>query len=212
MSVKVHEPVCMDSPQDLYFWFDHFLGDQVKDEWNVVGTGTSVVVDAQTGGIMRSTTGAVDTNIQYIYWANIRSLHVGKKVTFEARVKINQSTFIQCEIMLFFDWNNFINFFVNENAGGATNWFIRCKDGVQTSVDSGIALDTNYRVFRIEAHTHGSNHVHFYIDGMETAFSPITTNIPDDAGDFLQPYLRVVTNEDATKSIDVDYVVVRQER
>ena len=64
----------------------------------------------------------------------------------------------------------------------------------------------------MECQTHGGSHVHFYIDGVETGNSPITTNIPDDAGDYLQPYLFILTLENATKSLDTDYVYLREER
>ena len=55
---RVHEPVCFDSLQK-YFWFqDHFLGDQIQDEWGTYfeAGGAAAVVDGVTGGIIRLTT------------------------------------------------------------------------------------------------------------------------------------------------------------
>lgn len=210
MSVKVHEPVCVDSAQDLYFWFDHFLGDQLKDEWRAVGTGSAVVIDQQTGGIVRIITGAINGNAYFIDWNNIRSLLVSKKATMEFRLKLTQTTLTTMNHRLFFDNNNCLGFYY-DTALGHSNWQIQCVDGgVSTTLDSGIAVDTSYHIFRIEAFPTGQ--VHFYIDGVETGGSPITTNIPDDATDYLEPHFRVKTNENATKSVDLDYVVMRQER
>ena len=205
MSVKVHEPVCMDSRQDLYFWFDHFLGDQLKDEWDttIVGGGAVAVIDQQTGGIVRLTTGALDGNDTGIDWNDIRSLLVSKKATFESRLKINNTASMNCIFGLSFDTLNQVTF-VEVN----TVWFIRCRDGgAITQVTTGIALDTDYHVFRIEAFPTGE--VHFYIDGVETGNSPITTNIPPA---YLQSAFWIETAEDVAKSLDIDYVVVRQDR
>lgn len=195
-----------------YFWFkDHFLGDQLKDEWRAAGTGSAAVVDQQTGGIVRITTGAVSGNTHLMDWANTRSLLVDKKVTLELRVKVPVVTYLQMFLYLYLDPNNLVGFFFNELAGGAINWSIRCVNGgVTTSQDSGVLLDTDYHIYRIECFPAGEGH--FYIDGVECANSPITTNIPDDATDFLQPYLYVRARENAAKSFDVDYVVARQDR
>ncbi len=211
MSVKVHEAFSIDSFQDRLLWWDDFLGDQLQDEWSVSGIGGSAaVVDAQTGGIVRITTGATSGNYRFIKWGDIRSLHVSKRVSMEVRAKANQATYITIQLALRFDSSNLIYFNVSEVAGGAVNWFLVCRDdGGSTVLDSGIALDTDYHIFRIECFPTGQ--VHYYIDGVETANSPITTNIPDDAADYLQPYLIVSTAENAAKSMDLDYVVVRQE-
>ncbi len=209
MSVKVHEPVCEDSAQDLYFWFDHFLGDQIKDEWRAAGTGSVAVVDQQTGGIAQITTGALTGNSYYIDWNDIRSLHVDQKVTMEARAKFSDDdSDIQGYFGLLHDSNDLIVFFWED--GEANIQYFCENDGARTKNDSGIARDTSNHIYRIECLPTGE--VHFYIDGVECANSPITTNIPDDATDFLQPHFRLWTRVDSAKSLDIDYVVVRQER
>jgi len=210
MSVKQHEPICFDSAQDRWWWMDHFLGDQIQDEWAVAGVGTAAVVDQQTGGIIRLTTGALNTNAYQIDWGDIRSLLVTKRVSSEFRVKLNATTSETVYLFLRFDFNNCI-FFSYESIN--PNWYVRTRNGgAQTSNDSGIAADTSYHIFRVECHTHGGNHVHFYIDGTETTGSPITTNVPADAGDYLQPRLWIRTDEDVAKSMDIDYVAGRQDR
>ncbi len=215
MSVKTHEPVCLDSAQTRFFWFDHFLGDQLKDEWRETGEvgGFATVVDLQMGGVVRLTTDTDDNDKWIIDWNDIRSLHVSKRVSMEIRTKVNQDTYVSVGLVLHFDINNRVLFFVNEILGGATNWVIFCQNNVvSTILDSGVALDTDYHIFRFECHLHGGSHIHFYIDNVETNNSPIDTNVPDDAGDYLQPWIQVQTRENLAKSMDIDYVVVRQDR
>ena len=216
MSVKVHEAFSLDSFQDRLLFFDDFHGDQLQDEWSEGGVaGTAVVVDAQTGGIVRFTTGATAFDDYHIQWGEnpneVRSLHVDKKATMEFRLKLAQTNTVMSFTYLYFDGNNGINFQYDSSVD--TNWQIRCMNGgAPTLLDSGVAVDTDYHIFRIECHTHGANHVHFYIDGVETANSPITTNIPDDAADYLMPRLFLRTRENVAKIADCDYVYVRQER
>ncbi len=210
MSVKVHEAFSIDSFMDRLLWWDDFLGDQLKDEWREVGTGSAAVVDLQTGGVVRITTGGAINNQFFLDWSNIRSFLVSKRVSMEIRVKLNHATWINVNLDMVFDGNNYVSIYASENAGGATNWFIRCRDGgAGAGFDSGIAADTSYHIFRIECFP--TDEVHFYIDGVETANSPITTNIPDDAGDYFQPFLSLQTRENLAKSMDIDYVVYRQE-
>jgi len=212
LSVKFDEAFCFDSFQDRLLWFDDFHGDQLQDEWNGAGVGgTGVVVDQQTGGIVRLTTGAAINNNYRIDWADIRNLLVTKRLAFEFRMNMSTTANILIRNFLRFDWNNCI--FFEYDSAALANWSLYCRDGgAQTNVDSGIAADTNYHVFRIECHIHGASHVHFYIDGVECGNSPVTTNVPDDAGDYLQPYLRIETLENAAKSMDVDYCYIREDR
>lgn len=212
MSVKSHEAFSLDSFQNQLFFFDDFLGSQLKDEWHEVGTGSAAVVDLQMGGIVRLTSGATTNDVYNISWSFTRSLHVDKRVSVEVRMKANQATYITINLQLRFDGDDRIYFQANEAVGGATTWVISCVDGgATTGRDSGVALDTDYHIFRMEAHLHGGSHVHFYIDDVETDNSPIDTNVPDDGGDYLQPYIIISTREDVAKSMDVDYVGVRQD-
>ena len=89
------------------------------------------------------------------------------------------------------------------------NWQIAARDTGTTTADSGVAADTDYHIFRIECFPTGE--VHYYIDGVETNNSPINVaaNIPNE---YLQPRFYIRTREDAAKSMDIDYVYIRQER
>lgn len=210
MSVKVHEAFCMDSFMDRLLFFDDFHGDQIQDEWNSTGDagGGANVIDAQTGGICRLDTGIVVDDDWLINWGNIRSLLVSKKVTMEVRARCNQNTYLRVYLSLLFDGLNTIYFYCFDNFGGAHNWRIACVNaGAGASVDTGITVDINYHIFRIEAFPTGE--VHFYIDEVECTNSPVTTNI---TAQYLQPSLSLLTRTTAERTMDIDYVYIRQER
>lgn len=209
----MHEAFCFDSFQDRLLFFDDFEGDQVKDEWRSTGSvgGSAAVIDQQTGGIVRITTDTDQNDSWYIDWNNIRSLLVSKRARLEVRLKLNSTSNVIVAIQLRFDGNNTIDLAYNAIAN--PNWTFSGVDGGASSyLDSGVAADTSYHIFRIECHIHGGNHFHVYIDGSEVNNSPSSANIPDDATDYLQPFIYIKTQENAAKSIDVDYTYVREDR
>ena len=209
MSVKIHEAFSLDSFQDRFLWFDHFLGDQLKDEWRSTGDagGGVAVVDAQAGGIVRITTDTDDDDEWWIDWADIRSFLASKKITLEARIILASAASIKVVIALFNDATHLI-MFEYDTDDADTNWQITTDDGTgPTTADSGEAVDTSYHILRIEAFPTGE--AHFFIDDVECANSPITADIPPE---YLQPYLFVQTRTTAAKTLDVDYIAARQER
>ena len=217
MSTLSHEPVCFDSAHLKFWWEDHFLGKQIKDEWREAGTGSAAVVDLQAGGVVRITTGSTNLDAYRLDWGDIRSLHVDQKVAMEVRAKLNDLTEVSPSYYLVFDPDN--NLGIYYISATSPNWYVKTENGgVRTMLDSGVLVDTEFHIFRIVVHQADEHfagvHVHFFIDDLrnEVDNSPITTNMPDDAGDFLQPYLYIITLEDAAKSMDVDYVAVRQVR
>ena len=130
----------------------------------------------------------------------------------EYRVKSNQNTYCSFQLLLLFDWLNYVHFDAWDAVGAVPNWEIgNVSAGASTVFDSGVALDTSYHVFRILCHTHGSNHVHYFIDDLENEVpnSPITSNVPTE---YLQPYLFIATRQDEVSSIDADYCYLRQGR
>jgi len=214
LSVKFHEAFSLDTARRRFFFSDHFLGDSLRDLWDATlgGGGTAAVIDAQDGGIIRLGTPTASDDASFD-WGDIRSLHVNKKVTAEARVRCNggvTDTFRRI-FWLWFDAQNYVGF--SQNGYDVSDIYIFCEDdNVKTQADSGINVDADWHIYRIECFPAGE--VHFFIDGVETANSPITTNIPDDAGDYLQPFFYIATNADTdpATSMDIDYVVVRQDR
>lgn len=211
----VHEAFCIDS-QGTYLWgVDDFLGDSLDARWESSGNagGSAAVIDAQDGGVVRLTTNAVDNQYWIIRWGDIRSLHVDKKVTLEVKAKLVSVVGVLTRIRLDFDDDNFIQFQQDTDAAftpDATSWYIGTENGgANTQQDSGSDIDTDYHIFKIECFPAGE--VHFYIDGVECANSPITTNIPSDAADYLQPYIQLYSRNNDAKSIDIDYVQWRQD-
>ena len=213
MSVKVHEAFSLDSFADRLLFFDDFHGDQLQDEWNEAGTGSAAVVDAQTGGICRLTTGATTDDEYKLDWGGgvpIRSLLASKKATIETRAKPSTTAnvdIIPCELASL-TFTEMARIYFNS---GDANYSIQTHNAGEgyTTAASDTAVDGDYHIFRIEFHTHGGAHTHFYIDGAELNVSPLTTSIPTV---HMQPFLWIRTKENATKSLDVDYVYIRQER
>ena len=210
--------VCFDSAHKRFWYIDHFVGAQIKDEWTSAGDagGSSDVVDLQAGGIARLTTNNDDDDEWYIRWGNIHSLLMTKKVCAESKVKLSSAANINDRpLLLFVDGANQIGFRHDTDAGQAT-WYIFCRDGgATTSLDSGFTVDTDWHIFRIQCHTHGGNHVHYFIDDFvnEVTNSPIDTNIPTSATDYLEPFFQVQTRvAAAAKSMDIDYIGIRQGR
>lgn len=210
MSVRFHEAVSFDSTKYRLDWRDDFWGDSLDAMWrsSIGGGGTMAVTDAVDGGIVRiGTPTASDSSI--LYWNDIRTLHVNKRVSFEARVRDNGGvTDTYRQIRMYNDGDDYIGFYHNQDSDNI--YILSRKDATQTALDSGIDVDTAFHVYKIECFPAGE--VHYYIDGVETANSPITTNIPDDV--YLQPYIAIISSADSdpATSMDIDYVYVRQER
>ena len=195
-----------------FVWRDDFLGDQLKDEWTLTASGgTATIIDGETGGIVRVTSGAIDGNFAQIDWGNIRSLHIDKKIIIEYRVKLSSIADVFAFLKIRFDPDEEYQL-KYDSSNGDTKWMFLTENGASTEVSTNITPDTNYHIFRMEAHTHGGTHIHFYIDGVECANSPVSSNLPDDAGDFLQPNCGIQTRTNTNKLLDVDYVWVTQER
>lgn len=81
----------------------------------------------------------------------------------------------------------FFRYVDDENSG---NWTINSTAASSTTTaDTGIAADTNWNYFEIESNA-ASTSISFYINGVETANSPLTTNIPGPAA-FMVPHARI---------------------
>lgn len=196
-------------PSKTAFFYDDFLGDSLK-EWWTVGTdlaGTAVVQDQTTSGVVRITG---DTRT-WLNWNTIRTLLVSKNVSFESRWKAGVALG-NCEVRmrLYYDVNNFIDFQHLDGGGVGGNWMIQCRSaGVGNTTDTTLVADTSYHIFQIRCHTHGGNHVHFFIDGVEVPNSPILANIPTT---YLEVYYFARRLGGTVKLLDVDYCLVTEQR
>jgi len=211
---KVHEAYCLDSQQGQLLWYDDFLGRVLADEWYVYmsgGAGSAAVVDQQNGGIVRLTSHSDSGDYVVISWQDFRSLLVTKEVAIEVRMKMTSIAAIEAILYLFANWSNYIEF--GYSAARYSRWYFDSANGGVSSpiFDSGITVTGNYTRLKIVCHTHGANHIHFLADDVECANSPITNAAHIPLG-YLNPRIYVITREAATKSLDIDYVVVKQNR
>lgn len=209
--VRTHEAYSLDSQFQQLFQIDDFEGASLKDLWTVTetstggGTGTAVVVEAQTGGIVRLSTDDGNDDLVQIDWGDIRSLLASKSVATEARITLASVADVKIVFGLFNDATHLIVFEYDTDTD--TNWQISTDDGTGPSTaDSGIAAAASTIFFRIEA---TATSVAFFINDVEVANSPITADIPTQA---LQPYLFLQTRTTTVKTLDCDYVAVRQKR
>lgn len=201
--LRYHDAMSLDSARRRFFFLDDFLGDQLQDLWRevIVGAGTLAVVDSQTGGVLRFTTGAVTGDRITLDWNHTYSLLVSKNVDIEFRLKMNTLTTVSNFVEIHNVAGNRIGF-----TTGAVNWQIRTIDVGSTSFTSGIAVTANYVTLRMECKPTA---IHFFIDGVETANSPITTDIPTV---HLQPRIRFSITANVARGFDLDYIVISQER
>lgn len=211
--VRVHEAYSFDSKRQQTIWYDDFLGTILRDEWTSTGDagGSIAVVDGQTGGIARITTHTDDNDAYRLEWNSIRSLLVSKQASLEARLTLASVTSINVALALFNNATHLISMDFDTDVGGEVNWQINSDDGTgPTGADGGIAYSIGAVILRMEAHTHGANHAHFYINDVEAANSPLSTTVPSQ---YLMPYVYVRTRVGAAaKTLDLDYIVGRQDR
>jgi len=208
MAQVEHAPFCLDSLADYVEDGDDFWGDSLDARWHTAGDGSAAVVDGADGGVIRLASGPASGNSCTLTWKAIRSLHVNKKLIIEIKSKISNIVDQSSYNGVWYNSGSIIMVWVQP--GQANYRVYSSKAGSVTNLDSGIAKDTNWHIFRIECHTHGGTHIHYYIDGVECNNSPVTTNIPD--GVYLEPtissYTAINTNYDA----DIDYIFWRQQR
>jgi len=205
--VKSHEDFSINSWRNQLLWWDDFLGDRVQDEYSIGGDagGSGVVVDGETGGVIRITCDGDDGDDYQIFWGNYTTIINTKLPKFEARVKLETASNISVDFLGFYGTLNSSRAMFWCNTDVDANWHFQTRDAAgQTNTDTGIALDTSYHIFRISFIS--STQVLAYIDGTEEADH--STNIPTDHM-FID--LKIGTEENATKYVDMDYWVVAQD-
>jgi len=210
--VRFHEAECIDSQSSHLFGFDDFWGDSLDARWNVstVGGGSVAVVDGIEGGAVRlSALTNVTSDRADINWNTIRTLKALKHLCFEVRFRQSSTNNVTIYIGLSNTGTQHMDF---RCEGGGANYRIRTNnEGAGNNFDSGIPLTTDWIRLRMECHTHGGNHVHYYVNGVETSNSPISTLIPFDSDDPLQIWITLLTKDTNPKTLDIDYVTWRQD-
>lgn len=211
----LNEAVCLDSLHKRAFFYDDFEGKSLKDEWVPEGHDAFSVdlINQLSGGVVRLTT---DTDLNdgcYIHWDNYRSWLASKQVGLEGAMRLLSIVNVKAEMLLYFDVTSYL-LFIYDTSLGHSNWHIEVNDAgaVTGPLDTGIAADTDWHIFRIQCHIDGGVHAHFLIDDLRTevANSPITTNI---SALHFEPFFYVQTNLAVTsKQMDVDYCYMGQDR
>lgn len=191
------------------FWWDKddFLGDSIDDRWTqtLVGGGTISVVDQVEGGVCRLSTPTAD-DVATLDWGDYRSLHIDHGVKIEARIRINGGvTDTQRRLLyLWYDSNNRFGFY--QSYDDETLKFYTVDDGSALDGSTSVELDDDWHIYKIEIDEDG--YIVFKFDDVECDISPRTTNIPNDAGDWLQPHIDIDSNSDTdpATSMDIDYI------
>lgn len=147
---------------------------------------TSSSSDGTRVGIAQSATGTTATGRGGMYagGVNLNSIRFSAgEYIYETEIVIGAlSTAIE-EYYLYHGFGDLMTgepvdgaYFSYDRAVSGANWFCKTSDnGVRTSVDSGVAVDTNYHKFKIVVNPTGTS-VAFYVDG--TLVATIVTNIP----------------------------------
>jgi hypothetical protein len=182
-------------------FFDDFIGASYDNEvWTTTGSGSVVTLDAYCGRI------SIQSSIANDFYFTLDSVGAFSASTYlecewraAMTVSVGTANSVECGIESSgAQPSTWSDFYAN---GNATNWVCRSSNsGVLTTVDSGIAINTNTHLFKIICASGGSS---FYLDNVLCA--AITTNIP---GGQIQPYCWIVANGTNTNSFNADYVKI----
>lgn len=209
--VNYHASYGFDSMKKELFWYDDFEGDSIKDLWRTgtAGDGTIAITDEITGAAFTITLPDASDNA-YIDWGNYRTLLVSLDVAIEYRIKCTGGSVDHANwISIYYDNDDYMMFYLQADE---TVWKVYAKGGgVSNNKDTETAPDSDWHNFRIQSHTHGSTHAHFYYDDEQMYNSPLTTQIPSE---YLQPRVYAASNAENAeeRTVVVDYCGVRQFR
>lgn len=203
---------------DHAVYFNDFLSekDYAASDWTITtteagaGSATEALVADEVNGALKilNDDASADSDSLQLVKANFK-LSAGKRVWFEAKVKISSATLMDALISLNIldttplTTTEFVGFRVANGSGS-----ILCKTGLssETSTASGLSMvaDT-YR--QLGFVWDGKSKVDFYVDRGLVATH--TTNLPTDV---LSPTLSIKNGSAVAQSMTVDYLYVCQER
>jgi len=185
--------------------YDDFYGDTLGSLWSLVvsETGSGGLIDFD-GGVYRLETGTTVNSLASLRWT-VRQFSVGKKLSFEVRLKPSDTNYLIIEICLYYDADNYIMArAVTYDASTPNYRLITRSGGVSTEIDSGVAVTTEWTRITLRC---SADKVDLLIDGVVEATSE--TNIPTQ---LLSPRINIWNTASTNRTLDVDYMIAEQTR
>ncbi len=196
--------------------------DWVADSWTIteVGTSLQVLVDDRNG-VLRLTSGGTEndgSNLQLGGSGDSETVGeswapaAGKNLWFEARIRSDDVTehdffvglSVQDTAVVASIGQAVIGFFSDDGSAGLD---VYCKAASVLSSEQDIATLANNTYVKVGFKVTGTDKVEFYVN--DVLKSTLTANIPTE---LMKLTIAQLTGEGNAASLDVDYVVVAQER
>jgi len=197
--------------QNKVFFYDDFLGDVLADQWNLVtgGSGTATVISAVNGVCqLDDTTSEDDAGIDFGSFFNFDpTLHA----VIEVKAAVDTLTNLLLNIGLYKDTDEYVLFEVDDTDNNIDCKASKSGGSGAVDVDSGVDLDTDYHIYRIECYDDGS--AKFFIDNSLVYTAPAGT-LSATAGVLHKPYIYIKDKSGQTTQhkLDIDYVFIHQDR
>lgn len=197
--------------QHTVWYYDDFLGDVLRDEWNAVtsGSGTATVVTAVNGKVQLDNTSAEDD--AGIDWGAFYNWDPTLNCVLEFKAEVNTITNLNFIGGFYKDADEYAYFHIDD-ADNNIDYAASLNGGVgAVDEDSGVDIDTDPHIFKIECFDDGS--VKFYIDNSLVGTAPAGT-LSTSAGILHKPYFLVTDASGQTTQhlFDIDYVFIYQDR
>lgn len=203
--------------QHLMVWEDDFCADALDTTyWTSGGTGTGFSTPSTNtiGGTVTGVTGGTSTQTATLTFDE-GVFSTSYPFGIEFRAKLSSLSSVEIQMGLRQDANDYA-WFKFDTGTHASNIYcsIQTAGGGDISADSGtdIVADT-YNIYRIEMYDATNRYVRYYIDDQLVEDSAnFTTATGIASSTTFVPYFYIITDEDVTKTLTLDYVKVWQLR
>lgn len=150
-------------------FYEEYIGSIIDDSWAPQGTGATFTMYAEKNGSMRCQTASVSGRNSFLDWGYASGtgvLDITPRLEMEHRRVNEETSNMESHIaMIYNDDNNSIAF--RYASAEHANFRARVRvGGVDTFVDTGVAADTSYHVFKIIT---DDTNCTFYIDDSQVA-------------------------------------------